>query len=92
MGGWYSSHGYKYFNEKAEHRIVMENHLGRPLVRDEIIHHIDGNPINNDISNLTIISNGDHARGHLLGKNNEKRKEEKAIFGRCRFGMIRRQE
>ena len=36
-------------------RYVMENYLGRYLSSTEQIDHIDGNPLNNDISNLQIL-------------------------------------
>ena len=39
-----------------EHRLVMEKHLGRYLTEEEVIHHIDGNPKNNDISNLMLFA------------------------------------
>lgn len=39
-----------------EHRLVMEQHLGRYLEPTEVVHHIDGNPRNNDISNLRLYS------------------------------------
>ena len=38
-----------------EHRLVMEAHIGRTLLPVEIVHHIDGNPSNNDISNLMLF-------------------------------------
>lgn len=44
------------------HRAVMENHLGRKLYSSEHIHHIDGNPDNNSLSNLVILSNSDHGK------------------------------
>ena len=47
------------------HRRVMEEYLGRPLRPDEIVHHKDGNKLNNDISNLEIINRADHARYHM---------------------------
>jgi hypothetical protein len=40
-----------------EHRYVMEQHIGRPLLSGENVHHIDGNKINNDISNLELWIN-----------------------------------
>ncbi len=47
-----------------EHRYVMEQHLGRKLFTSEIVHHIDGNGLNNDISNLEVMSQGTHRIGH----------------------------
>jgi len=53
----------------AEHRLVMEQKLGRYLSRKEVVHHVDGNPLNNDPENLMIFgSNGDHLRHELTGK------------------------
>lgn len=44
-----------------EHRLVMEQHLGRFLLPEEVVHHIDGNPSNNDINNLQLFaSQSDH--------------------------------
>ena len=34
------------------------------LTRNEIVHHIDQNPMNNDLSNLVIMDNGDHLCFH----------------------------
>jgi hypothetical protein len=39
-----------------EHRIVMAEILGRPLSTDEVVHHVDGNRLNNDPSNLELWS------------------------------------
>jgi hypothetical protein len=38
-----------------EHRLVMEQHLGRYLLPTEVVHHIDGDPTNNDIANLRLF-------------------------------------
>lgn len=41
-----------------QHRLVMARALGRPLTRNETVHHIDGNKTNNALSNLQLrISN-----------------------------------
>lgn len=53
-------HGYVY-----EHRYVMECFLNRPLRKDEIVHHKDGDKLNNDISNLELMTRGGHARKHF---------------------------
>lgn len=46
------------------HRVVMENHLGRLLDTNEVVHHKDGNKHNNDISNLEVLTSQEHSRLH----------------------------
>lgn len=46
------------------HRIVMENHLGRVLNSNEVVHHIDENKKNNSINNLQLMLVEDHTRLH----------------------------
>lgn len=53
---------------KYIHRLVMENYLGRPLTKEENIHHIDGNPKNNNIENLIIYSNSEHRKIEVLAQ------------------------
>lgn len=48
----------------AEHRLVMENAIGRYLTEDEVIHHKDGNTMNNVIDNLQLMTSGEHIRFH----------------------------
>jgi hypothetical protein len=47
-----------------EHRYVMSEYLGRPLFKWEVVHHIDENKINNDISNLEVMTLPEHQRYH----------------------------
>jgi HNH endonuclease len=49
----------------AVHRLVVEEHIGRALTRDEIIHHRDHDPENNAIENLQIMTRAEHCRHHL---------------------------
>ncbi len=49
-----------------EHRFVMEQHIGRPLLDTEIVHHINENKQDNRIENLQIMSRAEHNRIHRL--------------------------
>lgn len=52
-----------------EHRLVMEQVLGRYLHPQEVVHHVDGNPRNNEPSNLEVFrTNAEHLRHELTGK------------------------
>ena len=55
------NNGYLRFNNsnKLVHRRVVEKNIGRRLLPNEIIHHRDGNKLNNNIENLQIFSSQD---------------------------------
>lgn len=82
--GTVQKNGYREFRERNqkvltrgyEHRIVMEAHLKRKLRREETVHHINGNKLDNRLENLEVISNSEHARMHALenGLGKHKRK------------------
>jgi hypothetical protein len=61
-----------------EHRFIMEQFLGRKLETKEVVHHIDGNMRNNDISNLKVESLSEHSRHHQLGWNCDEERRKKA--------------
>jgi hypothetical protein len=44
------------------HRWIMEQHLGRKLVRSEVIHHINGDPHDNRIENLQLLTQSEHIK------------------------------
>jgi hypothetical protein len=51
---------------RSVHVVMMEERIGRRLRPDECVHHIDGNPANNDWNNLVFCTTAAHARLHRL--------------------------
>lgn len=52
-----------------EHRLVMEQTIGRYLLPTEVVDHIDGNKLNNSPENLRLFeSNGQHLAQTLKGR------------------------
>lgn len=47
-----------------EHRYLVEQSIGRLLEKTEFIHHRNGDPQDNRIENLQIVSQSEHARLH----------------------------
>lgn len=57
-----------------EHRLVMESSLKRILKATEVVHHLDGDRLNNEISNLSVCASaGKHSAEHHIKRGNHGR-------------------
>mgnify|MGYP001221489433 CR=1 FL=1 len=62
---WKPTHKYAWKNGYVKlHRLVMEKELGRYLKPNEVVHHKDGDKLNNDINNLQIMTKAGHRAIH----------------------------
>ena len=62
------------FNDKTKKgmsypKYLMEMHLERYLEEDETVDHIDGNPLNNELSNLRVLNRQEHCSNDCIRNN-----------------------
>jgi hypothetical protein len=64
---------------RSVHVVLMEKRIGRRLLPDECVHHIDGDKQNNNEDNLALLTRSGHSRLHrfedALSNNVRERKE-----------------
>lgn len=72
-GGVFKDNGYIRINEylgngkrkmPLQHDLIMEEHIGRKLRPDEIVHHKDRNRSNNELDNLQLMTRAEHSLYH----------------------------
>lgn len=84
--------GHKPNQGQPEHRYIMEQHLGRKLEKDEVVHHINAVKTDNRVENLMVIKQNQHKTGkdlnyhqHYINRIRELEKENehlKSLLGK----------
>lgn len=51
---------------RSVHDVLMEQMIGRPLAKNEIVHHINGKRDDNRPENLALMTRSEHSRAHVM--------------------------
>ncbi len=77
-----------------EHRLMIEEKIGRYLYKHEEVHHLNGNKQDNRIENLELTTKSEHARKHMINRGWTKeqvtKRERTKIERYGHSGMIRK--
>ena len=69
-----------------EHRLVASEMVGRPLRDGEIVHHRDGDPLNNSPANLEIVASIGHHYMRHRKRQDLRRPDEPSLVVSCECG------
>jgi hypothetical protein len=65
---------------RHQHDVIMEEHIGRKLLFNECVHHIDRNRKNNDFKNLRLMTKIEHSRLHAKENYVKRKRSPKGRF------------
>ena len=55
---------YNGYMAASTYRRIMRQHLGRKLLKTEVVHHVNGNSADNRIENLMVLTHKEHGQIH----------------------------
>ena len=64
-----------------EHIVVMEQHIGKRIPEGMVVHHIDGDKLNNNLDNLLLCTIEEHNKCHAAN--------EQIVFDLYKKGLVK---